>query len=253
MCGKLEDTTSSPLTSSAADFHVRISATPERALAWTARALAYGSSTSESFASFNPDLSSWRTSQRSLLEGWTSYSGRWPKAGTMQSGQAYELPTLALHTAASGCSLWPTPDASVVNDGEDLAQWQARREIMKAKGINGNGCGTPLAIASRLWPTPRRVAPGRQHQQKRSRDLALDVKETGSGKLNPAWVCQLMGFPDGWLDVGPPDPTSRKKPGKLLAPSRERTRATSPRGLHLDSEPPNSEPSATPSCPNARK
>jgi len=50
---------------------------------------------------------------------------------------------------------WPTPDASVSNDGEDLDSWFARREKEKLKGQNGNGMGMPLAIAARLWPTPR--------------------------------------------------------------------------------------------------
>lgn len=58
-------------------------------------------------------------------------------------------------TYDSGCSGWPTPDASVMQDGEGLETWTARRETLKAKGYNGNGCGMPLAIAAQLagWPT----------------------------------------------------------------------------------------------------
>ena len=40
------------------------------------------------------------------------------------------------------------------NDGESLASWQARRARQKALGRNGNGMGTPLAVAVRLLPTP---------------------------------------------------------------------------------------------------
>ena len=43
--------------------------------------------------------------------------------------------------------LWPTPDASVANDGEGPETWLARRETLKEKGYNGNGAGMPLAIA----------------------------------------------------------------------------------------------------------
>ncbi len=51
----------------------------------------------------------------------------------------------------SSCGrLLPTPDAAVSNDGEDIDGWVARRERVKARGINGNGMGTPLAIAVRL-------------------------------------------------------------------------------------------------------
>ncbi len=46
--------------------------------------------------------------------------------------------------------LLPTPDATVSNDGEGVDGWLARRERVKARGINGNGMGTPLSIAVRL-------------------------------------------------------------------------------------------------------
>lgn len=51
--------------------------------------------------------------------------------------------------------LLPTPTASNPNDGESLESWEARRRRNLAKGINGNGQGTPLAIAVKLLPTPR--------------------------------------------------------------------------------------------------
>jgi DNA (cytosine-5)-methyltransferase 1 len=50
--------------------------------------------------------------------------------------------------------LLPTPAASMPNDGESLESWEARRQRNLAKGINGNGQGTPLAIAVKLLPTP---------------------------------------------------------------------------------------------------
>jgi hypothetical protein len=43
-------------------------------------------------------------------------------------------------------ALLPTP-AVVMNDGEQPATWLARRERVKARGINGNGMGMPLPIA----------------------------------------------------------------------------------------------------------
>lgn len=47
---------------------------------------------------------------------------------------------------------WPTPDASVMQDGEGLKTWTARRELLRAKKNNGNGCGMPLTIAAQLAP-----------------------------------------------------------------------------------------------------
>jgi hypothetical protein len=49
----------------------------------------------------------------------------------------------------------PTPTAANPNDGESLESWEARRQRNLAKGINGNGQGTPLGIAVKLLPTPR--------------------------------------------------------------------------------------------------
>jgi hypothetical protein len=50
--------------------------------------------------------------------------------------------------------LLPTPTAIVANDGEGTETWLARRERVKARGINGNGMGMPLTIAVQLLPTP---------------------------------------------------------------------------------------------------
>jgi len=53
---------------------------------------------------------------------------------------------------------WPTPDAQTFQDGMICTpeEWAARRERLKAeaKTPNGNGCGTPLAMAASLWGTP---------------------------------------------------------------------------------------------------
>lgn len=41
-----------------------------------------------------------------------------------------------------------------MNDQEKPESFAARQERQKAKGINGNGMGMPLAMAARTWPTP---------------------------------------------------------------------------------------------------
>ena len=86
------------------------------------------------------------------------FSGRWPRSGMTRNGTAYKLPTLARRISGTGSSFWgtwPTPAASVPNDGEDPATWLERRERVKKTARNGNGMGTPLSIAVQLWPTPR--------------------------------------------------------------------------------------------------
>ena len=59
------------------------------------------------------------------------------------------------HGGNQPVALLPTPSAMNPNDGEDLATWEARRQRVKAQHKNGNGFGTPLAIAVQLLPTPR--------------------------------------------------------------------------------------------------
>jgi len=64
----------------------------------------FGSVTQTPFATYDHGSSSWRTWEPFLFEDSTSFSGRWPKSGTTLDGRAYELPTSALPTNATGCS-----------------------------------------------------------------------------------------------------------------------------------------------------
>ena len=90
--------------------------------------------------------------------------------------------------------LVPTPNASVANDGEGPTTWLARRERVKAKGINGNAAVTllPTPEASNTKATGLRSA-GREPK-------AFAGDPSISGALNPEWVEWLQGFPIGWTD-----------------------------------------------------
>ena len=73
--------------------------------------------------------------------------------------------------------------------------------------------GSNLSRDAAMFPTPK-AADGRSKGTGGSPDHGLDAtaraglldpennNTTGKphGQLNPAWVSQLMGFPDGWLD-----------------------------------------------------
>lgn len=126
------------------------------------------------------------------MEGSEPSSPTWPRSGMTRSGSAFELPTSARPTAASGCSsLLKTPTAQLaVNGGsqhpdkrragghgptladevehllptpavndmgaaytpQEWDEWTAR---MRDRHGNGNGHGRSLAIeAQRLLPTP---------------------------------------------------------------------------------------------------
>jgi hypothetical protein len=182
----------------------------------------FGTSSPDSFATFDPATSSWRTSQLSLLEDSTSFSGTWPRAGMTRSGIASRLVPLAPLTGGTASGSLPTPDASVANLGEGPETWYARREKLKDKGYNGNGAGVPLSIAAqvgpryRTWPTPTArdhkdtgENTNYAHLEKKSRLAGVVVMEGRRqsdavavprvlGQLNPTWVEWLMGYPLGW-------------------------------------------------------
>jgi hypothetical protein len=125
-----------------------------------------GSSTRDSFASFDLDTQSWRTYQTCLLEtgdlGLEPFSGTWPRSGMMRNGIAYQLPPLVLNTTEIGSLPFPTP-ASRDYKGA------VRPETMEAKGSNPDTNSLPDAIEYR----------------------------GESGRLNPTWVEWLMGYPSG--------------------------------------------------------
>lgn len=122
-------------------------------------------------------------------------------------------------TLTDAAKMWPTPDAFVSNDGEQPETFRARKEAVKAKGVNGNGMGTPLAMAVKMWATPtvQGSANTAGPSQANRNSLPLNTQDSllapttdsagpsGSQKavLNPAFVEALMGFPIGWTAFAP--------------------------------------------------
>ena len=76
-----------------------------------------GGSMRASLASYDHESSSWRTSQRCLLEGWELFAETWPESGMTQNGQLYLGAPWVRHTCDDECSLWPTPTASMDGRG----------------------------------------------------------------------------------------------------------------------------------------
>ena len=140
-------------------------------------------------AFFDPESSSWRTSQGCLLSAVPESLERLPAWGTTSGGVLYELQTPAHLTAVrDGSASLPTPRSfmanmadrplkirdvyksnleeaiallptPVVNDmgaGKTVEAWDTWTDEMKAKHGNSNGHGPSLSIeVARLLPTPR--------------------------------------------------------------------------------------------------
>ena len=163
----------------------------------------YGRSLPASLASYDPDTRLWRTSQACLwpTEGQRldKFSATWPRSGMMLNGTVYPQLRLVPRTSVTGCSSWPTPQASEATHGGPNAR-------------DSNGKMHLSAMAAR-WPTPqasdhrdrgnlsdpciqRRIAKGKQI------NLSMAAKDGAtSGALNPTWVEWLMGFPSEWTDL----------------------------------------------------
>lgn len=115
------------------------------------------SSTSfDSFATWEPSTSSWRTLQPSLFGGSTPFSGRWPKSGSLRSGAVCGRQTLVRLMAATvgGAlrgtgSVWATP--SVPNGGRANSAAD-----VASKGSTDRGKRQiDLGSQARHWPTPQ--------------------------------------------------------------------------------------------------
>ena len=151
-----------PWMSSAEAFPARTSALQAEVPASTASAADCGPSSPGSLTSYDPTTRSWRTSQRSFLEGWETFSGTWPRSGMMRSGTAFPLRPLARLTAATGSGLWATPVAQPANGTPERFLERKRESV--ARGAKMGICLTDLAMqvqaAQRgMWPTPHGFSP----------------------------------------------------------------------------------------------
>lgn len=179
----------------------------------------------------------------------------------MRNGLVSERPTLELRTDESDCSswptpkvatddysyasgdktrpvlnlegaakMWPTPDAGAINDGNDPENFNRRKAKNQAKYANGNGMGTPLAMAATLWNTPNAHdgrRPGADERSTQGTNLSRQAPRTpmagdGTPVLNPAFVEALMGLPPDWTvcDVSA-TPSSPHKPRSRGASSQK--------------------------------
>ena len=112
---------------------------------------------------------SWRTSQGSDTKASETFSGPWPRSGSMRSGRVFEPQTSEARTSESGGSAWLTPHGFCGTEeatgrqgggGEFAKQatmWPTGRASM-GKGsyqTEGNGDGRLEVVAERLWQTPK--------------------------------------------------------------------------------------------------
>lgn len=116
-------------------------------------------------------------SLRGAIEQWMTPHGMAGRDASGKLGLGGEF--------AKQATNWPTPDANLLNDGEDPASWIARRDRIKTEGINGNGMGIPLAMAGTMWDSPT------AHDGRRP---GADLDSTNGTNLNRQ--CALWSTPN---------------------------------------------------------
>jgi hypothetical protein len=123
-----------------------------------------------------------------------------------------------------------------MSDREIPASFEARRlRLMKTAHH-----GTPLAMQAKgPWPTPRGAewkgvgplgSPSQDYRLDRKYlDATVQEEQRATGRLNPAWVEQLMGWEDGWTSLpdGRWDEVQRSIHGKRRASRQASKKAAS--------------------------
>ena len=153
----------------------------------------YGMKCSESFARYDQDTSSWRTSQLLLTGEWEPFSEGWPKAGIMLDGRCYRQPKLERRIAEIDGGVWATPRATMPDNLSSNPEIKNNRIIRES----GEDFGMNLADQAKAWPTPRSRNIDYWDQEYAKKKQMLCDSLMG-GQLNPMWVEWLMGYPLGW-------------------------------------------------------
>lgn len=161
-----------------------------------------GQTSSAPFASYDHASSSWRTLRPIAHSGSKKSSGTLPRRGSMRSGQLYELPMSAPATAATACSLLPTPVAQ--EDGKTPEQHAAMKRHMRG---GARQTVTSLSVmakqaeltgkwTNRLLPTPQVSGGGQASNRTSGRTNPDSQHHTGTTLADVA-------YDQSWGDYAP--------------------------------------------------
>ena len=179
----------------------------------------------------------WPTATSSVDSGSRNLAGSKAHAGV-------SLTDMVLYGGSTTPRKWPTPRA---HDADSPGGFDTVS--------NGGGPSLPTAVRTErhTWPTPSATPYGSSQNGINGKGGEFERPSAGTpsletiakaegGKLSPAWVEALMGFPVGWTD-GLPAPAKRSTRGSRPAPSPDAPPTATP----------DSAPSGTPSSLPARR
>ena len=193
-----EDLGEELLTLYLAAFHAPTLVQQEKGQESMEKPLECGEKWRGSFTKYDPDTSSWKTHQCSLLGDLEEFSETWPQWGLMRDGECWEQRTLERHIRGTGYGLSP--------NGVDTFH------TPNTTGLDG-GSNSRRALRKRMekYPTPQ--SNDAKNSVVRHRTKSLQVMLGGTiatenpqligGHLNPIFVEWLMGWPLGMTDLKP--------------------------------------------------
>lgn len=161
---------------------------PARGLALLVIEAAFGRSTSESLAKFDPDSQSWRMSSALLPQDSMPSLGTLPRSGWMRSGSLYPRPMWERPTNGLDCFSLPTVTASEWKDRSTPAVLARLYGVTRARGDRTAKCICAMSPTARL--------------------------EKGPVCLNPSYAEWMHGLPALWTDCGPLGTASCRKSRK---------------------------------------
>lgn len=193
--------------SSPEDFPAKISQLQDSKKALREKGRACGQSAPVYLGSFDPITQSLKTSQRSLVEirgdGFSEFSGTFPRSGMMRSGTVYQLDPLVPNINATESGSFPSPTA---HDRHNV------KNLRKDSNIHAGGFHSvslvhfvemyPTAQASDYRDRGNLSSPCVKRRKEKGKQISLSQSVSKeSGSLNPEWVEWLMGYPIGHTDL----------------------------------------------------
>ena len=177
----------------------------------------YGHGSETPLAHYDQSTQSWRMSEDISLWGDYKSLENLPKSGMTRSGVLYQQPEWVRPIDETESLSWPTPTAVTRPMEGNVRMYRAKVKQgqmteEEADAILGKSVWEAHSKIPAMWPTPTygKLAGGTGGmQQIEAKYLAGEItteerramRAGNGGKLNPAWIEWLMGFPAGWTDL----------------------------------------------------
>jgi len=181
------------LTLSPEDSHARISVAREMASAWAASEVDFIGSSIALSKKHAPHGFSSKTSRPLELEDYSPLFDHLPISGMTVGGLVYLPQKLVPRTLGKGGFCWPT--ATAKESGRTAKQWIEGGNRDTKRG------GMDLSVSVKTWLTTPTSKDRGSRSERFKKGRLPTPEELAGGKLNPAWVEWLMGYPQGWTEL----------------------------------------------------